>query len=146
MARARRAPKPQRVPLHPRAVSDKNFAHVLRMFPLMRMWAEAINEGQRIDFNDRNMVQMPVEIAEAFIRHYAALDDNLGLSEVCRIVVDAIDIDKPDLAFVEMVEPVHQAVPQTVVGDEPQAPNTESQPTTTVASHPAEAGERRGDG
>lgn len=73
------------------------------MFPLMRMWAAAIDEGQQIDFNDRNMVQMPVEIAEALIRHCAAIDDDLGA--VCRVVVDAIDIEQPGLACLTLVEP-----------------------------------------
>lgn len=36
-------------------------------------------------------------------------------------------------------------VPQTGCSNEPQAQNTDPYPQTTIASHPAEAGERRGE-
>ena len=75
--------------LLPRSVADANFIHVVRMFPLMRMWAQALMVGAVIEFNDRNMVQMPVEIAEALIRERAGAGDDLAAG--CREVIAAID-------------------------------------------------------
>lgn len=85
MARSR---KSQPVELIGRRLDDPNFAHVLRMFPLLRSWATNCI-GTRIDFNARNMVQLPVEVAEAFIRERACDATELGC--VCREVVAAID-------------------------------------------------------
>ena len=72
-----------------RSVSDANFIHTLQMFPLMRMWAEGVEEGMEVDFNGRNMVQMPVEIAEALIRERALVLDEIG--GACRGICAAID-------------------------------------------------------
>lgn len=89
--RKRRSSRPQRKRerLIRRALADDNFIHVVRMFPLMRMWAEGLEEGAEVDFNARNMVHMPVEIAEAFIRAHAFDISDLG--RACRDVTAAID-------------------------------------------------------
>jgi hypothetical protein len=73
--------KPGRNPfgvLRERHVTDENFDHCLNLLGICAAWCEGIKEGQKLDFNDRNMVQIPVEIALAFVRERATEDSDLG--------------------------------------------------------------------
>lgn len=83
----------KRATLIARSLADDNFIHVVRMFPVLRVWAEGVQEGMEVDFNARNMVHLPVEIAEAFVRAHAADDTDLG--RACADVAAAIDAGSP---------------------------------------------------
>jgi hypothetical protein len=73
-----------------RNVNDENFQHVLSLFVICKGWAMSIEEGHKIDFNDINMVQLPVQIAEALLKHIA--DGHTPLADACRKTLDAMEI------------------------------------------------------
>lgn len=65
-----------------RRVTDENFAHCIGLFPPLLLWAEGVREGHRINYNDVNMVHLPVEMLAAFIRQ--AADGDGPLAEASR--------------------------------------------------------------
>lgn len=68
-----------------RNVEDENFAGSLVMFAPLLMWAKTVRIGQRITFNDINMIQLPMEMLEAFVRHHARPENGNGsLHDACR--------------------------------------------------------------
>lgn len=72
----------RRKPLIEREISNPNFHHCITLMGAVAPWAGEVTEGQRLSFNDINMVHIPVEIALAFIKAHAADDSPLG--EACR--------------------------------------------------------------
>ena len=83
-------------PIISRTVADPNFAHVISMFPLMRMWAGSVERGHKLDASGIPMIHMPVEIAEALIRERAQQPDEVGIA--CQKAIAAIDSGDPLLA------------------------------------------------
>lgn len=95
----RRQAKTQR--LIDRTLQDPNFLHVVELVGTAAGWAESLETGHRIGHNDRNMVQIPVEVAMAFIRHHEHDGGDLGAA--CRKALSmlaqwrGISAAKPDL-------------------------------------------------
>lgn len=74
-------------PLIDRAITDENFSHVILLAPYTVIFAEEMAEGQKIQHNDRNMVQIPVELLVAFIKDKAR--DQSAIGQACR---DALEM------------------------------------------------------
>lgn len=74
--------KPRTLPLIERRLVDDNFAHTVALMGMCAAWAEQVTENQRVSFNDRNLIHLPVEIALAFMREH--LSDQSKLGEACR--------------------------------------------------------------
>jgi hypothetical protein len=72
-------------PLLRRETTDANFLHCLRMLPALRMWAQGIAEGDRLAYNDVNMVHIPIEVLEALLRREVEMSG--PLAEVCAEVL-----------------------------------------------------------
>lgn len=76
-------------PLIPRSVGDDNFIHTLSLFPYIRLWAEALEPDYEITFNDRNMIQIPVELLGALMRERAEVNDPIG--QACKAALERAD-------------------------------------------------------
>lgn len=68
-----------------RNVEDENFTGSLALLAPLLMWAKTVRVGQRINFNDINMIQLPMEMLEAFVRYHARHENGNGsLHAGCR--------------------------------------------------------------
>lgn len=65
-----------------RSVDDENFVPTVGLVGMCAAWSEQITEGQCIAHNDRNMIQIPAEIAIAFMKLHAS--DQSPLGGACR--------------------------------------------------------------
>lgn len=73
-----------RIPLIERELDDANFHHCITLMGAIAPWAGEVTEGQELSRDDLNMVHLPVEIALAFIKACANVNEETPLREACR--------------------------------------------------------------
>lgn len=73
-----------------RHTSDDNFAHCLTLLGPSAAWAETLEVGNALTRNDIVMVQIPVEVALAFMRDHVSAPGPIG--DAVRSAFGLIDV------------------------------------------------------